>query len=99
MQPSLDTAGITQLTDYSLILFPYMDYRSALKVCPFIKTTHHVRANLGTGSKHQFTLSVGIVDLTRQECGEFVRPADRLIKEALPVAGAKKQCECRTYSK
>lgn len=46
---------------------------------------------MGTGSKHQFTLSVGIVDLTREEGGQLVRPAYRLIKEALSISGAEKR--------
>lgn len=54
------------------------------------KTTYQVRTNLGTGTKHQFTLSVGIVELTREESGHVICSAHRLIKEALPIAGAKK---------
>lgn len=45
---------------------------------------------MGTGTKHQFTLSVGIVELTREESGHVICSAHRLIKEALPIAGAKK---------
>lgn len=55
------------------------------------KSTNHVRADLGTGAKHQFALSVGVVDLTRQQGGELVRSAYRLIQEALPIASAKRQ--------
>lgn len=46
---------------------------------------------MGTRSKHQFTLSVGIVDLTREEGGQLVRSAYRLVEEALPIASAKKK--------
>lgn len=45
---------------------------------------------MGTRPKHQFTLSVGIVDLTREEGGQLVRSAYRLVEEALPIASAKK---------
>lgn len=60
--------------------------------------TYHVWANLGSRAKHQLTLSVGIVDLTREEGGQLVRPAHRLIEEALSIASAskktkKKECE------
>ncbi len=56
--------------------------------CFVSKPTYHIRANLGTRSKHQLTLSVGIVDLTGEEGGQLIRPAYRLIKEALPIASA-----------
>lgn len=46
---------------------------------------------MGTRPKHQFTLSVGIVDLTREEGGQLVRSAYRLVEEALPIASAKKK--------
>lgn len=39
-----------------------------------------------TRSKHQLTLSVGVVNLTRQEGGQLVRPAHGLVEEALTVA-------------
>lgn len=42
-----------------------------------------------TRSKHQLTLSVGVVNLTRQEGGQLVRPAHGLVEEALPIASAK----------
>lgn len=43
---------------------------------------------MGTGSKHEFTLSVGVVDLPREEGGQLIRPAYGLVQKALPVAGA-----------
>lgn len=55
------------------------------------KWTYHVWANLGTRSKHQFTLSVGIVDLTREEGGQVVCSAHRLIEQTLPIARTKKK--------
>lgn len=39
-----------------------------------------------TRSEHQLTLSVGVVNLTRQEGGQLVRPAHGLVEEALPIA-------------
>lgn len=53
--------------------------------------TYHVRTDLGTGSKHEFTLPVGIVDLTRQQGGQLVRSANRFIQEALAVTSAEIQ--------
>lgn len=37
-------------------------------------------------SKHQLTLSVGVVNLAWQEGGQLVRPAHGLVEEALPIA-------------
>lgn len=58
-------------------------------LCVNRSSSYHVWANLGTGAKHQFTLPVGIVDLTREEGGQLVWSAYGLIKEALPIASAK----------
>ena len=57
--------------------------------------TYHVRAYLGTGSKHQFTLPVGVVDLTWEQGGQLIRPTHRLIEKALAIPGAKKRKNVR----
>lgn len=56
--------------------------------------TYHVGTNLRTGTKHEFTLSVGIVDLTREEVGQLICSSNWLIQEAFPIAGARRQEEC-----
>lgn len=57
----------------------------------FLFLSYHVRTDLGTGSKHEFTLPVGIVDLTRQQGGKLVRSGNGFIQEALAVTSAEIQ--------
>lgn len=57
----------------------------------FLFLSYHVRTDLGTGSKHEFTLPVGIVDLARQQGGQLVCSANRFIQEALAVTSAETQ--------
>lgn len=43
---------------------------------------------MGTGSEHELALSVGVVDLARQQGGQLVGPASGFIQEALTITGA-----------
>lgn len=43
---------------------------------------------MGSGSEHELALSVGVVDLARQQGGQLVGPASGFIQEALTITGA-----------
>lgn len=43
---------------------------------------------MGAGSEHELALSVGVVDLARQQGGQLVGPASGFIQEALAIPGA-----------
>lgn len=43
---------------------------------------------MGSGSKHELALSVGVVDLARQQGGQLVGPASGFIEEALTITSA-----------
>lgn len=43
---------------------------------------------MGAGSEHELALSVGVVDLARQQGGQLVGPGSGFIQEALTIPGA-----------
>lgn len=56
--------------------------------------SYHERTDLGAGTEHEFTLSVGVVELTWQLVGKVIRPARGLVQETFTITSAEKK---KTY--
>lgn len=53
--------------------------------------SYHERTDLGAGTEHEFTLSVGVVELTWQLVGKVIRPARGLVQETFTITSAEKK--------
>lgn len=59
---------------------------------------YHEWADLGAWSKHEFALSISIVDLTRELDREVVGPANWFIQQTFPITStARKKTEKHQY--
>ncbi len=52
--------------------------------------SYHKRTDLGAEAEHEFTLPVGIVELTWKLVGKVIRLPRRLIQETFTITSAKK---------